>query len=132
VLQTARQGESNQQLNMGMKCACPLSHACNKAYRDRLISIGCGHTASRIPCLIIITTSGSGMQDVPQEAVETRGAAGAVPQPVKAPRKTVKQIREAKEEADRLRLLASQLVQRSSGGAAVMARTPERTAQAQR
>jgi hypothetical protein len=73
------------------------------------------------------------MQDVPPEAVETRGAAGAVPQPVKAPRKTVKQIREAKAEADRLFLLANHLPQAISGGeVAVMVRTPERTAQAQR
>jgi hypothetical protein len=72
------------------------------------------------------------MQDTPQDTVETRDAAGAVPQPVKAPRKTVKQIREAKEEADRLSLLASHLVQAGSRGEAVMVRTPERTAKSQR
>jgi hypothetical protein len=72
------------------------------------------------------------MQDVPQEAVETRGASKKSHLPVKAPRKTVKQIREAKEEADRLRLLASQLKQGGSRGAAVMARTPETAAQSQR
>jgi UDP-N-acetylglucosamine:LPS N-acetylglucosamine transferase len=72
------------------------------------------------------------MQDVPKEAVEARGAAGAVPQPVKAPRKTVKQIREAKAEAVRLTLMADKLLQAGSGGEAAMVITPERTAQAQR
>jgi hypothetical protein len=72
------------------------------------------------------------VQDVPQEAVETPGAAEAVPQPVKAPRKTVKQIREAREEAIRLSLLASDLVQAASGGEAVMIKTPEMTAKSQR
>jgi hypothetical protein len=77
------------------------------------------------------------MQDVPQEAVETRGAAEAVPLPVKAPRKTIKQIREAKAEAVRLILLADNLAQAVSGGEAVMVMavmdmTPEMKAQSRR
>jgi hypothetical protein len=77
------------------------------------------------------------MQDVPQHTIGTHGTAEAVPQPVKAPRKTVKQIREAKEEAVRLSLLASDLAIFASGGEAVMvmavmARTPEMTANCQR
>jgi hypothetical protein len=82
--------------------------------------------------LIITNWSYSVMQDVPQEAIETRAAAEAPPLPVKAPRKTVKQIREAKEEAARLNALALDLSQSNSGGGAAVFMTPEKTAQCHR
>jgi hypothetical protein len=72
------------------------------------------------------------MQDVPQEAVETRTAAEASPLPVKAPRKTVEQIRKAKAKAEELFDLAGRLAVRRKGGASTIFVTREESAQAQR
>jgi hypothetical protein len=72
------------------------------------------------------------MQDVPQEAVVTRTAAEASPLPVKAPRKTVEQIRKAKAKAEELFDLADSLAVRRKGGTTTILLTREKLVQAQR
>jgi hypothetical protein len=72
------------------------------------------------------------MQDVPQEAVETRTAAEASVLPVNAPRKTVKQIREAKAKATELCVLAERLAKYGSQGNSTMIVTQEDSVQGQR
>jgi hypothetical protein len=72
------------------------------------------------------------MQDVPQETVETSAAAEALPLPVKAPRKTVKQIREAKAKAAELCCLADSLAVRRREGAMKILVTQEDSVQGQR
>lgn len=54
-------------------------------------------------------------QDVPREALEPRAIAEAPPVPVKAPRKTLKQIQQGKEEAHRLLMEAVELEQKDCG-----------------